>query len=110
MCSFLQLVLVLCCITLTHTQPMSIGGGAAQLSNVIVEYTTDGEVRLNVMNITFVTTELHVVLLGCDVGYYDNYLLSPPKPSWKTQVTPFQCIECECQAFESIREEVFIVV
>jgi len=95
---------------LTSAQPMSIGGGAAQLSNVLIQYTTDGEVKLNIMNVTFVTTELHVVLLGCDFGYFDNYLLFPPTPTWQTQITPFKCLECNCEAFESLRTESFVAV
>ena len=92
----------------TDAQPRSIGGGAAQLSDVRIQYTTDGEVRISVLNITFVTTELRVVLLGCDVGYFDNYLLFPPTPSWKTEVTPFDCRECRCSAFEQLRSETFV--
>jgi hypothetical protein len=91
-------------------QPMSIGGGAAQLSNVMVQYSTDGVVKLNIMNVTFVTKELRVVLLGCDLGYFDNYLLFPPTPSWQTQVTPFSCLECNCEVFESLRTESFVAV
>ena len=89
---------------------MSIGGGAAQLSNVMVQYSTDGTVKLNIMNVTYITTELHVVLLGCDFGYFDNYLLFPPKPSWQTQITPFNCLECKCDSFESVRTESFVAV
>jgi len=82
-------------------------------SRVSIQYTTDGEVTLSVMNITFVTTELHVVLLGCDVGNYDHHALYPPEASWKTEVTPFDCRECVCEdngTAESIRAEPFIVV
>jgi hypothetical protein len=74
------------------------------------QYSTDGVVKLNIMNVTFVTKELRVVLLGCDLGYFDNYLLFPPTPSWQTQVTPFSCLECNCEVFESLRTESFVAV
>jgi hypothetical protein len=80
------------------------GGDTA---DIVVEYTTNGEVKLNIMNITFHTTELHVTLLGCDRGYYDYYRLVPPTPSWKTEVTPFHCLECRCSDFENERAEHF---
>lgn len=101
-------LIVLLAFESTKAQPRSIGGGAAQLSDVRIQYTTDGDVRLSVLNISFVTTELHVVLLGCDVGYFDNYLLFPPAPSWKTEVTPFDCRECRCDVFEQPRSEAFV--
>ena len=81
---------------------------ACQTLDIIIEYTTNGEVKLNIMNITFHTTELHVTLLGCDYAYYDNYLIVPPMPTWKTQVTPFHCLECQCVDFESERIESFV--
>ena len=77
------------------------------LSKVLIQYTTDGEVTLSLLNITFVTTELHVTLLGCDFGYFDNYALYPPVQSWVTEVTPFDCRECSCSAFDSVRTEPF---
>ena len=75
--------------------------------DIVVEYATNGDVKLNLLNITFHTTELHVTLLGCDYGYYDQYLLIPPTPSWKTEVTPFHCLECQCSNFEAERAERF---
>ena len=72
-----------------------------------VQYTTNGDVKLNILNISFHTVQLHVKLLGCDYGYYDTYLLFPPTLSWQTQVTPFHCVECECEAFENERAELF---
>lgn len=80
---------------------------SADTVDVIIEYTTNGEVKLNIMNITFHTTELHVMLLGCDHAYYDYYRLVPPTPSWKTEVTPFHCLECQCTDFEAERTEAF---
>jgi len=74
-----------------------------------IEYTTNGDVKLNILNITFHTVQLHVKLLGCDYGYYDTYLLFPPVASWKTEVTPFNCVECECEDFEYDRVEQFVV-
>ena len=82
----------------------------AQTVDIIVEYTTNGEVKLNILNITYHTTELHVTLLGCDYAYYDYYLLFPPLPSWKTEVTPFHCLECQCDKFEAERLESFYIV
>jgi hypothetical protein len=82
----------------------------AQKMDVIIEYTTNGEVKLNILNITFRTTELHVTLLGCDHGYYDYFLLYPPPPSRKSDITPFNCRECQCQTFESERAESFYIV
>jgi hypothetical protein len=76
-------------------------------AEIIVEYTTNGDVKLNIMNITFHTTELHVILLGCDYAYYDYYFLVPPAPSWKTETTPFHCLECQCSNFDTERFEPF---
>ena len=71
-----------------------------------IQYTTDGEVTLNIMNIPFQTVQLHVTLLGCDYGYYDEYLITPPRlPS---SITPFHCVECTCENFEFDRVEPFI--
>jgi hypothetical protein len=83
---------------------------SADTVDIIIEYTTNGEVKLNIMNITFRTTELHVMLLGCDYAYYDYYLLVPPTPSWKTEVTPFNCRECACSDFETERIENFYLL
>jgi hypothetical protein len=80
---------------------------ANDTADIVIEYTTNGEVKLNIMNITFHTTELHVTLLGCDYGYYDYYRLVPPTPSWKIDVTPFHCLECQCSDFEQERVEHF---
>ena len=88
-------------VLLLHT---AWGGDTA---DIVIEYTTNGEVKLNIMNITFHTTELHVTLLGCDHGYYDYYRLVPPIPSRKTEVTPFHCLECQCTDFENERVEHF---
>ena len=79
---------------------------------LFVEYTTDGDVKLTLLNLTtWRTTQLHVTLLGCDFGYYDQYLISPPLvTTWQTKVTPFHCIECDCQNFEFPRSEPFVVV
>ena len=64
--------------------------------NMIIEYSTDGDVALNIMNITFHTVELEVTLLGCDYGYYP------------TAGSPnYQCLECACEAFDSQRTEAF---
>jgi hypothetical protein len=87
------------------TQTNEIG----PLSKVLVQYTTDGEVTLSMLNITFVTTEMRVVVLGCDVGYFDNYALAPQKPSARSKVTPFDCRECRCDTFESTRTEEFFI-
>ena len=89
-------------------------GTTASLSTInyefTAEYTTNGEVKLNIMNLTFHTTELYVTLLGCDNGYYDSYAMSPPKAqTWKTQITPFHCLECQCANFDRIRSETFYV-
>ena len=73
-----------------------------------IQYTTNGEAKLSIMNITFQTVSLHVKLLGCDYGYYDLYVLFPPTPSWQTEVTPFNCVECECEDFEHERAEQFV--
>ena len=107
---FIVALVITHALTRTEAQPRSIGGGAAQLSDVRIQYTTDGDVLLSLMNITFVTTELHVVVLGCDVGYFDNYLIFRPTPSWKTEVTPFDCRECKCDSFEQPRLEAFVPV
>jgi hypothetical protein len=77
--------------------------------NMSIQYTTNGEAKLNILNITFHTVSLNVKLLGCDYGYYDLYLLFPPTPSWQTEVTPFNCVECECEDFERERAEQFVV-
>ena len=69
--------------------------GAAQL-NMAIEYSTDGDVALSIMNITFHTVELEVTLLGCDYGYY------PTAGS-----AEYQCLECACEAFDSVRSEAF---
>jgi hypothetical protein len=84
-------------------------GGSSPTVDIVVEYTTNGEVKLILLNISCRTAELHVFLLGCDYAYYDYYLISPPKPSWKTEVTPFNCIECRCEDFEFERTETFYV-
>jgi len=83
---------------------------AACAVDIVVEYATNGDVKLNIMNITFHTTELHVKLLGCDRGYYDQSRLVPPTPSWQTEVTPFNCLECRCSNFEFERAERFYVL
>ena len=80
----------------------------AENTLMVIEYTTDGDVTLNIMNITFHTTELHVTLLGCDVGYYDQYRIRPPAPSIDTHLNPFHCMECRCETFESVRSEAFV--
>ena len=89
-------------------------GSVVSLSTInyefTAEYTTNGEVKLNIMNLTFHTTELDVTLLGCDYGFYDIYAIAPPKAqTWKTQVTPFHCLECKCETFDQIRSETFTV-
>ena len=94
---------------LAQLPPIAGKDALGPLSKVMIQYTTDGEVTLNLLNITFVTTELHVTLLGCDVGYYDNYALSPPTQSWMTEVTPFDCRECVCDRFESVRAEPLMI-
>jgi len=77
---------------------------------MLVQYTTDGDVKLNIFNVSFHTVQLHVTLLGCDYGYYDQYLITPPAvASWKTSVTPFHCVECQCENFEFDRVEPFIM-
>jgi hypothetical protein len=81
---------------------------AAASTEMSIQYATNGEVKLNILNITFHTVALHVKLLGCDYGYYDLYVLFPPPPSWKTEVTPFNCVECECEDFEYERAEQFV--
>ena len=73
-----------------------------------IQYMTNGEAKLNILNITFHTVSLNVKLLGCDFGYYDLYLLFPPTPSWTKEVTPFNCVECECEDFEHERAEQFV--
>lgn len=77
--------------------------------NMSIQYLTNGEAKLNILDIKFHTVSLNVKLLGCDYGYYDLYLLSPPTPSWQTEVTPFNCVECECEDFENERAEQFVV-
>lgn len=67
---------------------------AATDYRLAIEYTTDGEVRLDILNITFRTVDLHVTLLGCDYGYYGA-------PGGR-------CLECDCQDFERPRTEPFI--
>ena len=54
------------------------------------------------------SSNFDVKLLGCDYGYYDLYVLFPPTPSWQTEVTPFNCVECECEDFEHERVEQFV--
>jgi hypothetical protein len=85
---------------------LAMGVGATDL-NMAIEYTTDGVVYLDIMNMTFHTTYIHVTLLGCDDGYYDYYALFPPAKSWKTEVTPYHCLECACARFEPARAEDF---
>ena len=78
---------------------------------MIMEYNTDGTVILNNANFTLHTLSINVTLLGCDYGYYDNYLiLPPPTPSPKTLITPFDCLPCTCTEFDSVRVEDFIVI
>ena len=67
----------------------------AELS-MVIEYSTNGDVALSIMNITFHTVELEVTLLGCDYGYY------PTAGS-----AEYQCLECACEAFDSVRSEAF---
>ncbi len=69
---------------------------AATDYRLAIEYTTDGEVRLDILNISFRTVDLQVTLLGCDYGYF----AVPAGPS-------FGCAECECTAFEAARSEAF---
>lgn len=76
---------------------------------MIMEYGTDGSVLLNQANITLHTLSINVTLLGCDYGYYDYYLIRPPTPSAKTQITPFDCRACTCTDFNSERVEDFFI-
>ena len=76
---------------------------------MIMEYNTDGTVVLNNANFTIHTVSINVTLLGCDDGYYDNYLLFPPSASVKTKITPFECKACVCTDFEAQRTEEFVV-
>ena len=78
-----------------------------QLSKVLIQYTTDGEPILSILNITFVTTEMRVVVVGCDVGYFDNHAIHPTE---KPKHTPFDCMECSCESFESVRTEQFTIL
>ena len=71
-----------------------------------IQYTTDGDVTFNIMNITFHTVQLEVTLLGCDYGFYDHYLIAPPKAAVQP---PFDCVECVCEDFEFDRVEPFVV-
>ena len=78
---------------------------------MIMEYNTDGTVLFNNVNITMHTVSMNVTLLGCDNGYYDYYLISPPKnPSVITQITPFDCRPCVCTDFQRIRVEDFVII
>ena len=81
---------------------------AAASTEISIQYATNGEAKLKILNISFETVSLHVKLLGCDYGYYDLYALFPPEPSWQTKVTPFNCVECKCEDFESERMEPFV--
>ena len=73
---------------------------------MIMEYSTDGTVILNNANFTIHTVSMNVTLLGCDYGYYDNYLLVPSR-SPRAQITPFDCRQCVCTEFNSVRAEEF---
>jgi hypothetical protein len=68
--------------------------------DMVVEYTTTGDVKLNILNITFHTIQLQVELLGCDYGYYDD----------KRVLAHLHCVPCECSNFEFERSENFIAV
>ncbi len=68
--------------------------------DMVVEYTTTGDVKLNILNITFHTIQLQVELLGCDYGYYDD----------KRILAHLHCVPCECSNFEFERSENFIAV
>ena len=87
--------------------PMAEKDAIGQLSRVLIQYTTDGDPILSIMNITFVTTEMRVMVIGCDVGYFDNHAIHPTE---KPLHTPFDCRECQCESFESMRTEQFTVV
>lgn len=63
---------------------------AAQVT-MMAEYSTDGNVTLSILNMTFRTVELRVTVLGCDYGYY------PSGPA---------CLECACET-DSERIETF---
>lgn len=64
---------------------------------MVVQYDTNGQVILNQANVSIKTLEIHVTLLGCDYGYYDYYLLYPPKVKTpQMEITPFECLECVC--------------
>ena len=101
---FLPLILI---TSPTSTQAIA---QATITETMLVEYTTDGGVKLDLLNVTWHTTEIHVTLLGCDYGYNDEYLITPPLvKTWQTKVTPFHCIECVCEDFEFSRSEPFFI-
>lgn len=63
---------------------------------MVVEYDTDGNARSVGVNLTLHTVELHVILLGCDHGYYAE------------TVQPLVCKECVCVDFADGRVEAFV--
>lgn len=69
-----------------------VAAAAAEVT-MVVQYSTENNVTLSIMNITFRTVDLQVTVLGCDYGYY----ASGPA-----------CLECACDAaLDSERAEAF---
>lgn len=75
---------------------MLLACAAATDFRLAIEYTTDGDVRLDILNISFHTVDLRVTLLGCDYGYF-------PDPG----SIALRCLECQCADLESARAEPF---
>jgi hypothetical protein len=71
---------------------------------MIVEYDTNGTLMQQIsMDVTIHTVELHVTLLGCDYGYYNNNANAK-----SSQQQTLKCDECICKEFLDDREEAFI--
>ena len=64
---------------------------------MVVEYDTNGTARPILLNITLRTVELHVTVLGCDIGYYAE-----------TNQPSLVCKECVCSEFAEGRSEAFV--
>ena len=63
---------------------------------MIVEYDTNGTALPLMVNVSFHTVELHVIVLGCDQGYYAETM------------QPLVCKECMCNDFTNGRVEAFV--
>ena len=66
---------------------------------MVIEYDTNSETELNIMNLTMTTSGLQATLIGCAEGFYDLKL--------SVNIT---CLECVCTVFRTGRVEEFVAV